>query len=159
MRLPPVLVAFAALLVSCGSQPSSAPAPAAAEKAAPPPKPADESRRFPQAGLLKTEVIDDHLLGKSFMPGGTLAHYRKGKSTYDMFVAKVATLNDAPLMLLEWKNALTDAQMDPSFGGYFGQDAGRPVFVFTKGTWVVGIAGLTHAQADPQARILAAKLD
>lgn len=146
------------LLAGCGSQPPKTAAPAAAEKPAPP-KPPDESGRFPKAGLLKTEVVDDHLLGKSFMPGGTVAHYRRGKSEYDMFVAKLATPTDAAILLLDWKKAMTDAELIASFGGYAGKDAGRPTFVFTEGSWVAGVAGLPQKQADLQGRLLAARLD
>src|ERR1019366_1490510 len=77
-------------------------------------KPTDESRRFPLLNRVDTLVVDNQLLGKSFMRGGTLARYRHGKIEYSMFVAKLI----------------------PSFGGYFGQDAGHPVFVFAKGAWI-----------------------
>ena len=152
-----ILVALTVLLASCSSEPSKSPA--AAVTPAPPPKPVDESRRFPQANLLGTEVVSDHLLGKAFMPGGTLAHYRKGKVEYDLFVAQLATPTDAAIALLDWSKALTNADLIASFGGYAGQDAGRPVFVFTKGRWIAGVAGLPQKQADPQARVLAAHLD
>jgi hypothetical protein len=146
------------LLAGCGSNTPKSSAPASAEKPAPP-KPSDESSRFPKAGLLGTEVVNDHLLGKSFMPGGTVAHYRKGKSAYDLFVAKLPTPTDAAILLLDWKKILTDAELIASFGGYAGKDAGRPVFVFTKGAWIAGVAGLPQKQADLQGRLLAARLD
>jgi hypothetical protein len=152
-----VLVALSVLLAACGSEPSKAPA--AAVTPAPPPKPMDESRRFPQANLLGTEVVNDHLLGKAFMPGGTLAHYRKGKTQYDLFVTQLPTPTDAAIALLDWSKALTNADLIASFGGYAGQDAGRPIFVFSKGRWIAGVAGLRQKQADPVARVLAAHLD
>jgi hypothetical protein len=156
----PLLSVLAFLLrAGCGSETPKTAAPATAEKPAPPPKPSDESARFPKAGLLRTEVVDDHVLGKSFMPGGTVAHYRRGKSEYDMFVAKLATPTDAAILLLDWKKALADAVLIASFGGYSGSDSGRPVFVFTKGSWLAGIAGLPQKQADLQGRLLAARLD
>jgi len=93
------------------------------------------------------------------MPGGTLAHYKKGKTEYDMFAARLSSPEDAAILLLDWKKVLADAKLIPSFGGYFGQDAGRPVFVFAKGSWIAGIAGLPEKQADQQARILAAELN
>lgn len=156
MRVPLLLAAV--LLTSCGSPPPKTAAPAAAEKP-PAPTPRDESRRFPQAGLVRSEVVPDHLLGKSFMPGGTLAHYKRGKSEYDMFVGKTASPTDAAILLLDWKKAFADAELVPSFGGYFGTDNGRPVFVFPKGSWIAGVAGLPQKQADMQARVLAARLD
>jgi hypothetical protein len=152
-----LLVLSAAVLVSCGSEPKQ-PASEPVKKAEAP-KPADESRRFPQANLVDAKVVDDHLLGKSFMPGGTLAHYKKGKTEYDMFVARLPSATDAAVLLPDWRKALTDAKLVPSFGGYFGQDNGQPVFVFTKDVWVAGVVGLPEKDADLQARALAARLD
>jgi len=122
-------------------------------------KPADETRRFPAANRVETHVVATALLGKSFMPGGTAAHYKKGAVEYDMFVARLATPLAAALLLPDWKNAMSDAHVVPTFGGYFGNDAGRPVFVFAKGTWLAGVAGLPREQADLEARSLAARLD
>jgi hypothetical protein len=155
MRIP-VLAALAVLLASCGSGPprTAANPPQKAEAA----KPADESRRFPLANRLDTKVIDTQLMGKPFMPGGTLADYKKRKVEYSMFVAKSATPADAAILLLDWSKALEGAHLVPSFGGYFGKDAGRSVFVFTKGAWIAGVAGLPEKEADLQARTLAAHL-
>jgi hypothetical protein len=108
---------------------------------------------------MSTIVVDKELLGKAFMPGGTLGQYRKGKTEYDVFVARAATSTDAALILPDWEHALTDAKFIPSFGGYFGHDAGRPVFVFTKGPWIAGIAGLPEREADRIARELAKALE
>lgn len=146
-------------LVSCGPEPKPAPAPEAPAKTAEAPKPRDESQRFPQANLVDTKVVDRELMGKSFMPGGTFARYKKGKTEYTMFVAQTRTTEEAPLILLDWKKALADARLVPAFGGYFGFDGNTPVFVFTKGTWIAGVAGLPQAQADAQARPLAARLN
>jgi hypothetical protein len=151
------LLAAAALLISCDGEPKpSAPEPA---KPAAVSKPTDESRRFPLLTRVDTQVVDNQLLGKSFMPGGTLARYRHGKIEYSMFVAKLPTPQDAAFLLLDWNKALAGAKLIPSFGGYFGQDAGHPVFVFAKGTWIAGVAGLPEKDADLAARTLAAHLD
>lgn len=149
------LLSIAILLTACGSAPKPTPEPA---KKAEAPKPSDESQRFPTVNLVKTEVVDQQLMGKPFMPGGTLAHYKKGKLEYEMFVGKLPTANDAAILLSDWRAALTDAKLVPSFGGYFGKDAGRPVFVFAKGPWIAGIAGLSEKEADQQGRALAAQL-
>jgi hypothetical protein len=93
------------------------------------------------------------------MPGGTLAHYKHGKSEYSMFIVKMPTAQDAAFLLLDWNKALTGSKIIASFGGYFGQDAGSPVFVFAKGAWVAGVAGLPEKDADLAARSLAAHLD
>lgn len=158
MRIATALIAvFAASLASCGPD-SKAPEPEPLKKAAAP-KPADESHRFPKTDLVDTKVVDKELMGKSFMPGGTVARYKKGAKEYEMFVARMPSAQDAAITLPDWRKALTDSKLIPSFGGYFGQDAGRPVFVFAKGTWIAGVAGLPEKQADTQARLLAAELN
>ena len=159
MRLSLLFLGLTILLASCSSAPSKAPAAAAAVTPTPAVKPADETRRFPLADQTGTEVVDSHLLGKAFMPGGTLAHYKKGRLAYDMFVAKLGSPTDAAIALLDWNKALANADFIPSFGGYFGQDGERPVFVFAKGSWIAGIAGLPQKEADAQARVLASRLD
>src|SRR5580658_6232420 len=146
---------FAIVLSSCDSKPTPAP-PTEAPK---PAKPPDESRRFTKVNQIDTIVVEKQLLGKPFMPGGTLAQYKKGKTEFDMFVAKMASPTEAALILPDWKKALTDAKYEASFGGYYGHDAGRPMFVFTKGAWIAGIAGLPEKDADAEARKLAKMLD
>lgn len=98
-------------------------------------------------------------MGKPFMPGGTLAQYKKGKKEYQMFVAKFRTSADAAFALPDWHKVLTSPKMEPMFGGYFGTDAGQPVFVFSKGVWMAGIVGLPEKEADLNARTLAAYLN
>jgi hypothetical protein len=157
MRLSVLLVAsLATLLVSCGSAPNS-PAPTAPAKAEAP-KPSDESRHLPKANLVESKVVDKELLGKKFMPGGTLGHYKKGKVEYDIFIAKLPTALDAAILLPDWNKALTGSKLVPSFGGYFGLDAGRPVFVFSKQAWIAGIGGLPEKDVDALARTLASQL-
>lgn len=151
------VAAAAVLLAACGSSPDS-PKTVPQKKAAAP-QPPDESRYLPRTNQVSTEVVPDHLLGKSFMPGGTLGHYKNGKTEYDMFVRKLDTPLDAALLLADWQKALKDAKLVPAFGAYIGEDGGRPVFVFTKGAWIAGIAGLTEKQADLPARSLASMLN
>ena len=111
---------------------------------------------FPKADLVDTKVVDDQILGKSFMPGGTMAHYKRGTVEFDEFVAKTS---EAALLLPDWNKALAGSKLVPSFGGYFGKDGDRPVFVFAKGNWIVGIVGLNEQDADTQARVLATRVD
>ena len=150
------LAALAAMLAACSSE---SPAPAAKAQPAAPVKPADETRHLPKENLVDSKVVDTALLGKSFMPGGTLAHYKNGSREYDMFVAKLPSATDAAILLPDWSAALADSKLEPGFGGYYGLDAGRPVFVFTKGTWIAGVAGLAEKDADREARILASNLN
>jgi hypothetical protein len=152
---PLLIVSALVFLYSCESKPG----PAEAPKTVVAIKPPDESRRFSKTNLVSTEVVDKALLGKSFMPGGTLAKYQKGSATYEMFVAKTASATDAALLLPDWKRALTGAKLVPSFGGYFGTDNGRPVFIFSKGPWIAGIVGLSEKDADAAARTLASNLN
>jgi hypothetical protein len=150
--------AFLVLLTSCDSKPAEAPK--AAETPKPEaPRPTDESRRFPKTNLIGTIFVENQLFGKRFMPGGTQAHYKRGRTEYDMFIGKTASANDAALILPDWRRLLTEPKLIPSFGGYFGRDGGRPVFVFTKGAWIAGVAGLNQREADTVARKLAAGLD
>jgi hypothetical protein len=147
--------ALAASLLSCGSE--TAP-PAAAPQKAEAPKPEDESRFLPKTGLVESHVVSTPLLGKSFMPGGTVGHYKVGKQEFDMFVAKLPSAQDAAFLLPDWSKALANSTLVPSFGGYFGDDGGKPVFVFPKGVWIAGVVGLPQKDADTQARSLAGML-
>jgi hypothetical protein len=153
------VAAAAVLLTACSSAPDSANTVSRQKKVAEPPKPPDESRYLPRTNQVATEVIADHLLGKSFMPGGTLGHYRNGKDEYELFVRKLASPLDAALLLPEWQKALKDSKLVPAFGAYTGDEGGRPVFVFAKGAWIPVIAGLNEKQADLPARSLAALLN
>jgi hypothetical protein len=157
MRFRVLAAALGLVLVSCTPETKS-PAPETPAKAEIS-RPADESRRFPGANLVDTRLVERELMGKPFMPGGTLAHYRKGKNEYSMFLARLPSATDAAILLLDWNKALSGARLIPSFGGYFGQDAGRPVFVFSKGAWIAGVAGLPEKDADLAARALAAHLN
>jgi hypothetical protein len=122
-------------------------------------KPAGESRCFPKANLVETKVVDKEFLGKPFMPGGTLVRYKKGKTEYEMFAARLPSALDAAILLPDWDKALAGSKLIPSFGGYFGQDSGRSVFVFSKGAWIAGIVGLPGKEADLTARTLAGQLN
>jgi hypothetical protein len=149
---------MAAVLTACGSDPKSTAVSEPVRKTDAP-KPSDEARRFPKANLVDTKVVDKELMGKPFMPGGTIAHYKKGKDEYDMFITRLPTPLDAAILLPDWNKTLAGSKLIPSFGGYFGRDAGRPVFVFAKGAWIAGIAGLGEKEADAAARILAGQLN
>lgn len=150
------MACLAFLLAGCGSEAPKPSQPAAKVEA---PKPLDESHRFPKTDFVDSKVVDNHLLGKAFMPGGTLAHYKRGKTEYDMFVCQVSSPTAAAVMLPDWRQALTDAKFEATFGGYFGADGGKPVFVFAKGNWIAGVVGLPEKQADLEARTLAARLN
>ena len=97
-------------------------------------------------------------MGKKFLPGGTIAAYRKSPSQYEMFLVKMPDAQSAAIALLDWKKEMNNAKLIPAFGGYFGNDSGRQVFVFTKGPWIAGVAGLNEKEADAKARPLAGQI-
>ncbi|MEO8024958.1 MAG: hypothetical protein ABI823_00710 [Bryobacteraceae bacterium] len=150
---------LAAVLCSCGPDPKPASStPAGTAEPAAVPRVADESRRLPKPNLVASEVIDKNILGKTFLPGGTIGKYKKGKVEYQLFVAKSPSPTGAAIALSDFRGSLDHPKLIPSFGGYFGEDNGRPAFVFTKGSWIAGVVGLPEKEADAVARVLAAGL-
>jgi hypothetical protein len=151
-----VLAAFILVIVACGGG-----APEKKAAAPPPKKPAvaDQSHRFPAADRVETQIVQDHLFGHDFLPGGNVARYRKGKTEYEMFLIRTSVPEAAALLLINYKNKLENPKLIPHFGGYYGKDGGRMVFVFAKGPWLAGVAGLPEKDADIAARELAARLN
>jgi hypothetical protein len=138
--------------------------PAPEKKAAAPPakkKPAvaDYTPRFPAADRIEVSVVENHLLGKDFLPGGNIARYRKGKQEYEMFLIRASVPEAAALMLIDYKKRLENPKIIAHFGGYYGKDGDRMVFVFAKGPWLAGVVGLPEKEADLAARELAARLN
>jgi hypothetical protein len=142
----------ALLLAGCSSQP---PAPTPAKKAV---RPKDDTRRFPAANQVEAKVVDDHLFGHAFLPGGNLAHYKNGKQEYDLILIRTASPSDAALLLLDYKQKLTNSKVVPGFGGFFGQDGARPAFLFAKSEFLCGVIGLPEPDADAVARTFAARI-
>ena len=92
------------------------------------------------------------------MPGGNLADYKTKDGEYQIFLLKAADSQKAAFILLDWKTAMPDAKYLAHMGGYYGMDAGKPVYVFSKGPYLAGFVGLVDDKADPEARRLATKL-
>jgi len=157
--LPTALVL---LLTSCGS---SGPASPTAQKAEVPPsrvegpKPVDETRRFPMDGRENVEVVADHLFGKSYLPGGNIATYKKGGKTWKQFVIRAANPGDTAILLGRIKDGLKDPKFVAHMGGYFGMDGDTPLFAFPKGNWIAGVTGLPEKDADTAGRQMALRLD
>ena len=120
--------------------------------------PKDNSAKFPAAGQTAIRLVPDHLLGKDFMPGGNLANYKSEAGEYQIFLVEAADAQKAAFMLLDWKDVMPDARYLAHMGGYAGTDQGKPIYVFTKGPYLVGLVGLAEAKADAEARIFAARL-
>lgn len=149
--------AMALLLTGCGEEPKQPPkaAPAPAPTAV---KPADESRRFPLKERTGTMVVQDKLLGHDFLPGGNVATYERGAKRYKLFLIRLSDPAKAGILLLDYKTRLKDAKFVASFGGYFGDDEGKPVFVFSKNEWLMGVQGLNQQEADAVAREFAGRI-
>ena len=142
-----------AVLTGCSQPPA-----VETHKAVAPPPPPDERVKFPLENQVSMQVVPDHLLGKSFLPGGNLAEYKQGNHAYRVFLVHAADAQKAAFLLVDWRNALTQPQYLPNMGGFFGTDAGAPVYVFSKGPYVAGWVGLPQAEADRLARQFAARL-
>jgi len=145
------------VLSACGSPPPKEAAQSA--PAAAPVKPPDESRRFPLADQVSIKLVDDHILGKDFLPGGNVAEYRRRGKTYQQFLVHTKSPEAAALLLFDFKGHLREAKFLPHMGGYFGMDGATPVYVFPKGTYLAGLVGLAEKDADLLARQFAARLD
>jgi hypothetical protein len=118
----------------------------------------DQSRMLPPNGLKHSGIVMDHVAGIPKLPGGTVGDYAAGGKTYQIFIVDVETNQQAAFLLLDAKGVLQNPEYLSSFGGYFGQESGRPVFVFAKERYLTGIVGLPQAEADPIARTLATRL-
>ena len=150
MILPAVL-----LLAGCASSPKPAATEPPARKVV---KPMDDTRYFPRAGQVDSKVVDDHLLGHEFLPGGNIAHYKAGPLQYDLILIRTATPTDAAILLLDFKKHLASPKLIAHFGGYFGADGDRQTFLFTKNNWLCGVIGLPLAEADARGRDFAGRL-
>jgi len=147
-----------AMLASCGG-PAGTPPASETKKAAAVPKPPDESRRFPAEGRLKVGLVDNHLLGKHYLPGGNLAEYERNGKKFRMFLAVAESPDAAAFLMLDFKNDLADAKYVSHMGGYFGRDGDEPVFVMQKDKYLAGVVGLDEKEADMAARELASRLN
>jgi len=66
------------------------------------------------------------------MPGRHVSPLQRKANEYEMFVAKLPNRDGRCSHPADWRKARL-LQTDPILGGYFGRDADRPVFVFSKG--------------------------
>ena len=152
------------ILAGCGSTPEPSAKTAEAPPAtAPAPVTAnapvkDLTGLLPSAGRVGAKVVPDHILDEPKLPGGTLGEYAVGSKQYQLFIVESDNAQNAALMLLDMKGALQSPEYLPNFGGYFGTHGTQPVFVFAKLQYLAGVAGLSQKDAEPIARILAARL-
>lgn len=150
-----VSVVAAGLLAACGSA-----EPEKKAGAAPPPPPPvkDHSPVMMRDGLTGTEVVQNHLLDKEKMPGGTIGNYEVKGKKYQLFVIDVDNNQKAAFLLLDMKGTLKEPEYIDYMGGYFGSDETRKIYVFAKLHYLAGVVGLSKAEADPIARTLASRL-
>lgn len=149
------ILAFALCLACGGGEQAAAP-----PKAAPPkPMPADESHRFSKEGRISTDIVEDNLLGKDYLPGGNQAEYDRDGKKYKLYLIQAESSEDAAMLSFDIKAHLTDAKFVPHFGGYFGMDGDEPTFIFPKDDYVAGIVGLPQDEADELARDFASRLN
>ena len=167
MRLPALIAAAGALalLTGCGgpTQQAETQQPEFRKRADAPVQDRtltvrDQSRMLPPKGLRHSGIVMDHVAGIPKLPGGTVGEYAIGGKTYQIFIVDAETNQQAAFLLLDAKGVLQNPEYLSSFGGYFGQESGRPVFVFAKERYLTGIVGLPQAEADPIARTLASRL-
>lgn len=150
------VLAIAALVASLSGGCSSAPAKKATAPPAPPVK--DDTALLSPLNRTGARIVPDHLLGKAAMPGGTIGDYEEDGRKYQLFIIETASVQDAAILLLDLKVSLTDPAYIAYMGGYFGTDAGKPVYVFAKLKYLAGVVGLPEDLADPVARQFAARL-
>ena len=142
----------AVILLGCSPAP---------EKKAEAPVPApvkDDTALLPPANRTGAKVVPNHLLGKDALPGGTIGDYDADGSKYRLFIIETESAQAAAILLLDLKATLKDPAYIAYMGGYFGTDAGGPVYVFAKAKYLAGVVGLPEDKADPIARQLAARL-
>ncbi len=149
-----LLLACAVFLIGCGSGTNKK-----AASTPPPPPPVKDNRiRLLAQNQIGAMLVQNHLLGKSIFPGGTLGEYNDRERKYQIFIIETPSAQDAAILLLDTKATLADSHYLPAMGGYFGADAGKPFYVFADKRYLAGLVGLEEKSADPLARQLAVRL-
>jgi hypothetical protein len=157
MKRAAIAVGVALLLGACGSTSAPEKQQTVANPPLPPPVKDDKALLLTE-NLQTAMVVQNHLLDKKELPGGTLGQYEANGKKYQMFIIETSSSQDAAILLLDLKNTLKDAEYIAYMGGYSGTDADKPFYTFAKLQYVAGIVGLVKDKADPLARELAARL-
>lgn len=151
--------ALATLLSACGGAPKGEEKEAKKEFALPDlPRPIAEDVKFPSAGRKSITMVEKNLLGYSFLGGGNLAEYDTGKAKYRFFFIRCRTAGQAGIYLSDIKGLLVEPKFVASYGGYYSQMPEGPLFLFAKGIYLAGIAGLSEEQAVEMGKEFAARL-
>jgi hypothetical protein len=142
-------------LLGCAAAPAP---PEVVEEVAPPPAPRDESGRFPKEGLVRASVVEDHVLGRDFLPAGNVAEYERDGKAFTLFLINYESGDEAGLAAFDIKGHFADPKFVPHFGGFTGTEGGEPWFIFAKDKAIAGIVGLPLDEADQLARVFAGKM-
>ncbi len=115
---------------------------------------ADDPRCFPGIDRVSLKEVPAHLMNNPALPGGLLAEYKD----HQLFLIRTSSADKAGFLLLDYKKTLKDPKYLANMGGFYGEDRGRPAYVFAKGVFVAGVMGLDREKADPVARAFAARI-
>ncbi len=150
-------ILLAPFFYSCSSPPPPAPA-AQAPKLPDLPNPVAEDVKFPTKNRISVQVVPAPLLGYAFLGGGNLAEYAAGSAKYRLFTIRCRSAAQAGSYIFDIKSQLKDPRFVASYGGYFSEMPAGPLFVFAKGAYIGGIAGLSEADAIQTGKEFAARL-
>ena len=115
---------------------------------------ADDSRCFPTVDRTSLQEIAAHLMNNPALPGGLLAEYKD----HQLFLIRTASADKAGFLLLDYKKTLKEPKYLANMGGFYGEDRGRPAYVFAKGVFLAGVVGLPREKADAVARTFAGRI-
>ncbi len=119
----------------------------------------DETHKFHKEGLVGAKVVENHLGGKEFMPGGNIAEYKKDGRAYQVFFTLQQDSQKAMFLFMDYKDLLQEQKFIATFGGYFGMDGDVPTMIFQKEKYIVVITGLELKDADLAGRFIAGNLN
>jgi len=118
-----------------------------------------EDVRFPSLNRKSIEVVTAPMLGLTYLGGGNLAQYETGKQKYKLLLIRCRNATQAGSYIFDIKNQLKDPKFVASYGGYFdGATSAGPLFVFAKGSYIGGIAGLSEEEAIQAGKEFAARI-
>ena len=145
------------LMLSCGGSP---PAEEVKRPALPDlPRAIAEDVRFPSLNRKSVGVVAPPILGLSYLGGGNVADYEAGKLKYKLLLIRCRNATQAGSYIFDIKNQMKQPKFVASYGGYFdGATSAGPLFVFAKGSYIGGIAGLSEEEAIQAGKEFAARI-
>jgi hypothetical protein len=118
-----------------------------------------EDVRFPPAGRQSVTVVERELLGLPYLAGGNVASYDTGKRQYRLILIRCRNAGQAGNYIFDIKNQMEAPKFVASYGGYYAEKtAAGPLFVFAKGSYIGGVAGLSEAAAIETGKEFAARI-